>query len=68
MVLPDVRRILTFGARLIGFLAEGDAVNGKPVVLVLMNGSALAVNWPDEHVPAIREALVSGRGRRNCDC
>jgi beta-glucosidase len=33
---------------------------GKPVVLVLMNGSALAVNWADEHVPAIVEAWYPG--------
>ncbi len=26
---------------------------GKPVVLVLLNGSALAVNWANDHVPAI---------------
>jgi beta-glucosidase len=34
--------------------------SGKPVVLVLMNGSALAVNWADEHVPAILEAWYPG--------
>lgn len=33
---------------------------GKPVVLVLMNGSALAVNWADENVPAIVEAWYPG--------
>ena len=33
---------------------------GKPTVLVLMNGSALAVNWADEHVPAIVEAWYPG--------
>jgi beta-glucosidase len=33
---------------------------GKPVVLVLMNGSALAVNWADERVPAIVEAWYPG--------
>ena len=32
----------------------------KPVVLVLLNGSALAVNWADEHVPAILEAWYPG--------
>ena len=26
---------------------------GKPVVLVLTNGSALAVNWANQHVAAI---------------
>jgi beta-glucosidase len=34
---------------------------GKPVVLVLMNGSALAVNWARDHVPAIVEAWYPGQ-------
>ena len=33
---------------------------GKPTVLVLLNGSALAVNWADEKVPAIVEAWYPG--------
>jgi beta-glucosidase len=33
---------------------------GKPTVLVLMNGSAVAVNWADEHLPAIVEAWYPG--------
>jgi beta-glucosidase len=33
---------------------------GKPVVLVLMNGSALSVNWADAHLPAIVEAWYPG--------
>jgi beta-glucosidase len=33
---------------------------GKPTVLVLMNGSALAVNWADEKIPAILEAWYPG--------
>ena len=33
---------------------------GKPMVLVLMNGSALAVNWADRNVPAIVEAWYPG--------
>jgi beta-glucosidase len=33
---------------------------GKPTVLVLMNGSALAVNWADEKLPAIVEAWYPG--------
>ncbi|WP_329743275.1 glycoside hydrolase family 3 C-terminal domain-containing protein [Dyella sp. A6] len=33
---------------------------GKPVVLVLMNGSALAVNWANRHVAAILEAWYPG--------
>jgi beta-glucosidase len=32
----------------------------KPVVLVLMNGSALSVNWADRHVGAILEAWYPG--------
>jgi beta-glucosidase len=33
---------------------------GKPTVLVLMNGSALAINWADQNVPAILEAWYPG--------
>ena len=33
---------------------------GKPLVVVLMNGSALAVNWANEHANAILEAWYSG--------
>ena len=33
---------------------------GKPVVLVLTNGSALGVNWANAHVPAILEAWYPG--------
>jgi beta-glucosidase len=33
---------------------------GKPVVVVLLNGSALAVNWADDHVPAILDAWYPG--------
>jgi beta-glucosidase len=33
---------------------------GKPTVLVLMNGSALGVNWADAHVRAIVEAWYPG--------
>jgi beta-glucosidase len=33
---------------------------GKPLVFVLMNGSAVAINWADEHVPAIVEAWYPG--------
>ena len=36
------------------------AATGKPVVLVLMNGSALSVNWADQHVSAILEAWYPG--------
>ena len=34
---------------------------GKPVVLVLMTGSALAVDWAQEHVPAILVAWYPGQ-------
>ncbi len=34
---------------------------GKPTVLVLLNGSALAVSWADENVPAIVEAWYPGQ-------
>ena len=33
---------------------------GKPLVLVLLNGSALGINWADAHVPAIIEAWYPG--------
>jgi len=34
---------------------------GKPIVLILTNGSALAVNWADENLPAIIEAWYPGQ-------
>lgn len=34
---------------------------GKPTVLVLFNGSALAFNWENEHIPAIIEAWYPGQ-------
>jgi beta-glucosidase len=37
-----------------------DAV-GKPIVLVLLNGSPLAVTWAHDHVPAILEAWYPGQ-------
>ncbi len=33
---------------------------GKPVVLVLVNGSAVAVNWEKENIPAILESWYGG--------
>jgi len=33
---------------------------GTPIILVLLNGSALAINWAHEHVPAILEAWYPG--------
>ncbi len=34
---------------------------GKPVVLVLLGGSALAVNWANDNVPAILDAWYPGQ-------
>lgn len=34
---------------------------GKPVVLILLNGSALSVNWAQENIPAIVEAWYPGQ-------
>jgi len=42
-------------------LLERISALGKPTVLVLMNGSALAVNWAQDHVPAIVEAWYPGQ-------
>lgn len=33
---------------------------GKPIVLVLLSGSALAINWADRHIPAIVQAWYPG--------
>jgi beta-glucosidase len=41
-------------------LLEAVHATGKPVVLVLTGGGALAVNWAAEHVPAIVEAWYPG--------
>ena len=41
-------------------LLKAVAATGKPLVVVLMNGSALAVNWSNEHANAILEAWYSG--------
>lgn len=34
--------------------------SGKPVVLILLSGSALAVTWADEHIPAIIQGWYPG--------
>lgn len=34
---------------------------GKPVVLVLMSGSAIALNWADENIPSILQAWYGGQ-------
>jgi beta-glucosidase len=41
-------------------LLEAVASAGKPLVVVLMNGSALGVNWAKAHANAIVEAWYSG--------
>lgn len=41
-------------------LLEAVQKTGTPVVLVLLSGSALAVNWADEHVNAIVQAWYPG--------
>ena len=41
-------------------LLQALVATGKPVVVVLMNGSALAVNWADQHTNAILEAWYPG--------
>jgi len=42
-------------------LMEVVVATGRPVVLVLLNGSALAVNWAADNVPAILEAWYPGQ-------
>lgn len=41
-------------------LLKAVAASGKPVVLVLANGSALAVNWAKDHANAILESWYPG--------
>ncbi|HEV2487709.1 MAG TPA: glycoside hydrolase family 3 C-terminal domain-containing protein [Terracidiphilus sp.] len=41
-------------------LLEAVATAGKPMVVVLTNGSALAVNWAKDHANAILEAFYPG--------
>ncbi|HUB60549.1 MAG TPA: glycoside hydrolase family 3 C-terminal domain-containing protein [Puia sp.] len=42
-------------------LVRAITATGKPVILVLLNGSALSVNWEDQHLPAIVEAWYPGQ-------
>jgi beta-glucosidase len=48
--LPEAQRLLL----------QQVAATGKPMVVVLLNGSALAVNWTQEHANAILEAWYPG--------
>ena len=41
-------------------LLEAVTATGKPMVLVVANGSALAINWAKEHVNAILESWYPG--------
>jgi beta-glucosidase len=41
-------------------LVQAVAATGKPLVVVLMNGSALGVNWEKAHANAILDAWYSG--------
>jgi beta-glucosidase len=41
-------------------LVQAVAASGKPLVVVLMNGSALGVNWEKAHANAILEGWYSG--------
>jgi len=51
IVLPDVQEELI----------EAVAKTGKPMVVVLLNGSALAVNWAQQNAKAIVEAWYPGQ-------
>jgi beta-glucosidase len=46
-------------------LLEAVVATGKPLVLVLLNGSALAIPWAAENVPAILEAWYPGQAAGN---
>jgi len=41
-------------------LLEAVAATGKPVVVVLMSGSAIAMNWANDHAAALLEAWYPG--------
>jgi beta-glucosidase len=41
-------------------LLEAVVAGGKPVVVVLVNGSAMSVNWVNEHANAVLEAWYPG--------
>jgi beta-glucosidase len=51
MVLPDVQEELL----------KAIAKTGKPMVVVLLNGSALAVNWAQQNAKAVLEAWYPGQ-------
>jgi beta-glucosidase len=41
-------------------MLEAVAATGKPLIVVLLNGSAVAVNWAQEHANAVLEAWYPG--------
>jgi len=41
-------------------LLEAANSTGKPIILVLMNGRPLSINWAAEHIPAVIEAWYPG--------
>ena len=41
-------------------LLKAVVATGKPVVVVLLSGSAIAVNWANDHAPAILQAWYPG--------
>jgi len=41
-------------------LLEAAVATGKPIVLVLLNGRPLDINWASQHVPAILDAWYPG--------
>jgi beta-glucosidase len=43
------------------YLMRAVVATGTPTVLVLLNGSAVAVNWADVNIPAILEAWYPGQ-------
>lgn len=42
-------------------LLEALHATGKPVVLILINGQPLTINWADRHIPSILEAWFPGQ-------
>ena len=42
-------------------LVQAIQETGKPVIMVLINGSAVSVNWANENIPAILEAWYPGQ-------
>ena len=42
-------------------LAKQIVASGKPVVAVMLNGSAVSINWVQDHVPAIVELWYPGQ-------